>query len=222
MIAPVGVAGAGAGGGAMAGLGAFFTNPWTIGIGAAIIGGLALWKIFGGSEGKKLKKAASSIYGVTLDDGIVKQLKQIKKAFGFKSAEETVTSEIGRDLIEQFAAAKGQTLKGSGKPTAEQLGSESFAGNQFGLAFGGFDSAAASAMAVSSRRGDSTKELLTAAIAVIAQTSEELAAFREKFSAANPADILIANREAVGAAMQKESQRPSFSLGFEKSQGVYI
>jgi hypothetical protein len=57
-IAGVG-GGAAAGGGGLAGLGALMTNPWTIGIAAAALGGLALWKTgFGrggweGTEGNK-------------------------------------------------------------------------------------------------------------------------------------------------------------------------
>jgi hypothetical protein len=66
--------------------------------------------------------------------------------------------------------------------------------------------------------------LLQAAIAVIAQTGEELAAFRDKFSAVNPADMIVANSGAVGAALGRESQKPAFNEGFQRltGQGVFI
>ena len=48
-----GAAGAAGGAGMMGSLGAFFTNPWTIGIGAALAGGILLWKKFSKSVSEK-------------------------------------------------------------------------------------------------------------------------------------------------------------------------
>lgn len=66
--------GGAAGGGFMASMGGLLTNPWTIGIGAAIGGGLLLQKLMGPSEAYKTLEARSawekSIGAGTANDGL--------------------------------------------------------------------------------------------------------------------------------------------------------
>ncbi len=84
--------GAGAAGGAaaaggglsMASMGAFLTNPITIGVAAAAIGGFLLWKHFSHGTEKALRGAIRSEYQVDVRDmNVLTQFKQVgEQAFG--------------------------------------------------------------------------------------------------------------------------------------------
>jgi len=102
-----------AGGLSMAKLGAFMTNPWTIGIGAAALGAFALWRLFRESPEDKMKKKIKELYGVSiLDKGLLRQFVGIaQSAFGGNISMAAHSTQI-RDLVQMYADATGQSSRG--------------------------------------------------------------------------------------------------------------
>jgi hypothetical protein len=95
-------------------LAGFFTNPWTIGIGAGILAGIGLWKLFSESPEDKMRKKIQAVYGVTIrDKGVMKQLVQIaKQGFG-GNIDMAVRSAQVRDMVELYAQTTGQQMRGA-------------------------------------------------------------------------------------------------------------
>jgi hypothetical protein len=95
-------AGAAAGGGGLgAAMGAFFTNPWTIGIGAAIGVGLLLKKIFGGPSKQELAgRAAREAFTAPLVARLTpKQLQEVREGVGQGHSESWMRQAVAvRDL----------------------------------------------------------------------------------------------------------------------------
>jgi len=108
-----GGAGAGAGGG-MAALTGFLLNPWTIGIAAAIIAGIALFKHFHNRQEKKFQNEILRDFAINMQD--MKALKQIvqigKSAFG-KQADrkhfETLHMDSVQAILMNYALQTGQS-----------------------------------------------------------------------------------------------------------------
>ncbi len=82
----VGGIGSAGGGGMMGSLGAFFTNPWTIGIGAAIGAGLLIKKFWPKSEWEKTAKDVGRDFGIVVSDETIEQLAG-SKGIGKKALE---------------------------------------------------------------------------------------------------------------------------------------
>jgi len=138
-IAAVGGGGAAAGAaGGASGFGALvplLTNPWTIGIAAAAIGGVLLWKHFRNGTEKKLRDSIQGEYGIDVKDmQVLKQVKEIgEQTFGkgqvSKHLVETVRLSAARDLLAQYAAQTGQ--QSTRLVTDVQLQDPNFKDNQF-------------------------------------------------------------------------------------------
>jgi len=104
------------GGGIAAALPALFSNPITAIVAGGILGGLALFKVFGGGEFKKFAKATQDAYQVKVKDDppgreLYKAVKQIGEgAFGSfgKNISRTIQLDEARDLIGQYAEATNQ------------------------------------------------------------------------------------------------------------------
>jgi hypothetical protein len=115
--------GAAAGGGlSLAALGALASNPITIGIAAAIGGGLLLYKLLHGRDLKKLRNTIKGEYSVDVKDN--KLLKEVKGygvgQFGKdwkNKMTETVRLEPSKDAITRYAE---QTNQGTGKLLLEK------------------------------------------------------------------------------------------------------
>ncbi|HEX8500785.1 MAG TPA: lytic transglycosylase domain-containing protein [Pyrinomonadaceae bacterium] len=116
--------GSAAGGGAAAGAGAgassggmlaLMTNPWTIGIAAAAVGGLLLWKHFSHRDEKALKPVIKSEYALDVKDlKTLTAAKQIgESAFGKGQVKnhllETVRLDPVKELLTGYAEQTGQT-----------------------------------------------------------------------------------------------------------------
>jgi hypothetical protein len=127
-------AGAGAAGGssAFSGLVPFLTNPWTIGIAAAAIGGLLLWRHFRHGTEKKLQSAIKSTYSIDVkDNSILKQIKTLgDQGYGSasKHIQETIALEPVKELLSNYAQTTGQKTS---LTTDKQLSDPSFKANQF-------------------------------------------------------------------------------------------
>jgi hypothetical protein len=107
-------AGIGLGGGAAAAkMGAFMTNPWTIGIAAAAIGAFAIWKLFSESPEDKMKKEIKSVYGVSVNDrGVLKQLVGIAQSNYGGNYKMAARSQQVSDIVGMYAQATGQSARG--------------------------------------------------------------------------------------------------------------
>lgn len=121
----------GGGAGGFGGLMPLLTNPWTIGIAAAAVGGFMLWKAFSNRTEKELRKAIRSEYQVDVKDmQLLKQVKALgEQNFGKgqvrKHLQETVRLDQVKELVSQYAESTGQT--GSKLVADKQLAD---AGNQ--------------------------------------------------------------------------------------------
>jgi TP901 family phage tail tape measure protein len=139
-----GAAGAGAAGaggaaaGGSSGLGAlvpFLTNPWTIGIAAAAVGGILLWKHFRNTDEKKLRKAIKAAYGVDIKDmKVLSQIKQMgEQAFGKgavgRRLQDVIKLDGVKSLVQQYAESTGQ--QANGLTTNAQYADPNFKENQF-------------------------------------------------------------------------------------------
>lgn len=108
-----GGAGAAGGGGLMGSMGAFFTNPWTIGIGAALAGGIALWRSGfgrGGEEGTQVNPARDQFFGEFQSQFGGSQFEALAQAFhqaGVSGdiAERLIKSLYDADSMDEFRAA---------------------------------------------------------------------------------------------------------------------
>lgn len=146
--ATLGAAGAAGGAGAFGGLGslgALMTNPWTIGIAAAAIGGFALYKLLNRNKAeKKLKKAAMSEFQIDVKDkGVLKSLKAIGESqFGRGKitndaiAKETVRLQPSVDTLQAYANATNQT--GNSALVQNLLQDENYKENVVRSKFSGF------------------------------------------------------------------------------------
>jgi hypothetical protein len=106
-------AAAGAGGGVMGGLGAFFTNPWTIGIGASLAGLMAIWQsgLFrGGEEGTQVNPARDAFFGGFQQQFGGDQFSAIAQAFASAGvsgdiAQQLIKAVYDADTMKEFQAA---------------------------------------------------------------------------------------------------------------------
>jgi hypothetical protein len=134
-------AGAGGIGGMLGGLAPLMTNPWTIGIAAAAIGGYALWKIFGKSDPKKkLIAATQKAYGVRIDDSTARTLQGIGDGYfgknqSGKHADEVVRKPEAVEVIENYAAMTNQKSR---QLESAHLSDPNWSGNRFSTPFLGY------------------------------------------------------------------------------------
>ena len=111
--AGAGAAGAGAGGGGFGALGALMTNPWTIGIAGAIIGGVALWKsgaFRGGEEALQVNPARDAFFQTFQDQFGGDQFSALAQAFHEAGVSGDIAERLIADLyhadeMDEFRAA---------------------------------------------------------------------------------------------------------------------
>jgi hypothetical protein len=101
--------------GASAGMMGLLTNPWTIGIAAAAIGGFALWNHFRNRTEKALRKTIKGEYQVDVKEmPVLKEIKALgEQVFGkgqvSKHLQETVRLDQAKELIVAYAERTNQT-----------------------------------------------------------------------------------------------------------------
>jgi tape measure domain-containing protein len=129
-----GAGGAGAGAGGFGSLVPFLTNPWTIGIAAAAVGGILLWRHFRNGTEKALRKTIQQEYGISVKDmAVLKQVKELgESTFGKghvrQHLHEVVKLESVKELLANYAQSTGQKTS---LVTDKQLGDPAFGQNQF-------------------------------------------------------------------------------------------
>lgn len=137
-----GAVGGAAGAGSLGSLTAFFTNPWTIGIGAAALGSFILWRMLKGDPSiKRLKEAGQTEYGIKIEDkNLLKRVKLIGETFLGKNvadklegAKQVIKLEENRDILLEYAKRTGQN---TAKIEKEQFGDVNYVGNKFDFSSG--------------------------------------------------------------------------------------
>jgi hypothetical protein len=193
-----GAAGGAAGGGLGAGMAALFTNPITAIIGAAIGGFFLIRHFMKESMETKLQKAVRAAYGINITDkNVLKQLKLVAKGMPGAKPEDVVQSEMAKDIIEEYATQTGQDTKKLGR---NDYGNENWKGNQFGMRFNGFDSAA-NAAAASTGSGAGAGSFL---MATLIETVQNL---NEKISAMSPTDVVVLGASGASEAIADGYER---------------
>jgi tape measure domain-containing protein len=197
---------AGAGGGSAGGLGAFLTNPWTIGIAGAALGAFGLYKLFTrGKAEKKLKAAAMSEFGINVGDKkLLKNIKQIAKAYGINvkddaTAKQAVNLEESKDMLASYAESTGQSTERINK---DKLSDPDFAGNNFSSSGGRASSATSDSFSSftsspSTTATTKTSSPQTGAFGYFVEVVERL---ERKISSMAPGDVVT-----VGASQAKDA-----------------
>lgn len=206
-LSGLGGAAAGTGGGILGGfggLGALMTNPWTIGIAAAAIGGFALFKLFSrGKAEKKLKAAAMSEFGINVGDKkLLTNIKKIARAYGINvkddaTAKQAVNLEESRDMLEAYAESTGQSTE---KINKDKYSDPDFAGNNFSASGGRSSASSFSSGGFSSPSTTATAKTPSPQTGMFGYFVEVVERLERKISSMNPGDVVT-----VGASQAKDA-----------------
>jgi hypothetical protein len=105
--------GAGGIGGMLGSMTGFLTNPWTIGIAAAAIGGYALFKLFQKSAEEKAQQKIKATYGVNIQNkGVLRQVVEIAKQNFGGNLDMAIRSATVEELVRLYAMTTGQSAHG--------------------------------------------------------------------------------------------------------------